>query len=81
MTAIELREELFREMNPLLDSEAAMKKILSYVKELVVAQNKKSAVAAPKGWAAAAKKAHAAGEDKLMIADVFEDEKMEDWQW
>ena len=91
MTAIELREELFREMNPLLDSEAAMKKILSYVKELVVAQNnvkelvvaqnKKSAVAARKGWAAAAKKAHAAGEDKLMIADVFEDEKMEDWQW
>ena len=58
-----------------------MKKILSYVKELVVAQNKKSAVAARKGWAAAAKKAHAAGEDKLMIADVFEDEKMEDWQW
>ena len=48
MTAIELREELFREMNPLLDSEAAMKKILSYVKELVVAQNKKSAVAARK---------------------------------
>ena len=81
MTAIELREELFREMNPLLDSEAAMKKILSYVKELVVAQNKKSAVAARKGWAAAAKKAQAAGEDKLMIADVFEDEKMEDWQW
>ena len=31
MTAIELREELFREMNPLLDSESAMKKILSYV--------------------------------------------------
>ncbi len=82
MTAIELREELFREMNPLLDNDSAMKKILSYVKGLVVAENKKSAVAPPrKGWAAAAKKAHAAGEDKLMIADVLEDEKMEDWQW
>jgi len=81
MTAIELREELFREMNPLLDSESAMKKILSYVKGLVVAENKKSAVTPRKGWAAAAKKAHATGEDKLMIADVLEDEKMEDWQW
>ena len=30
MTAIELREELFREMNPLLDSETAMKKIIAY---------------------------------------------------
>ena len=45
MTAIELREELFREMNPLLDSETAMKKIIAYVKGLVVAQNKKSGVA------------------------------------
>ena len=78
MTAIELREELFREMNPLLDSEVAMKKIISYVKELVVAQNKKSAVAPRKGWAAAAKKAHADGEDKLMIADVFEDKRLEE---
>ena len=77
MTAIELREELFREMNPLLDNDSAMKKILSYVKGLVVAENKKSTVAPRKGWAAAAKKAHAAGEDKLMIADVLEDEKME----
>ena len=55
MTAIELREELFREMNPLLDSETAMKKIIAYVKGLVVAQNKKSGAAARKGWAAAAK--------------------------
>ena len=76
MTAIELREELFREMNPLLDNDSAMKKILSYVKGLVVAENKKSAVAPRKGWAAAAKKAHAAGEDKLMIADVLEDERV-----
>ena len=71
MTAIELREELFREMNPLLDSETAMKKIIAYVKGLVVAQNKKSGVAARKGWAAAAKKAHAAGEDKQVTVDDF----------
>ena len=30
------------------------------------------------GWAAAAKQAHADGEDKLMVADVFEDETMEE---
>ena len=58
MTAIELREELFREMNPLLEG-------------LVVAQNKKSGAAARKGWAAAAKKAHAAGEDKQVTVDDF----------
>ena len=33
------------------------------------------------GWAAAAKQAHADGEDKLMAADVFEDETMEDLTW
>jgi antitoxin MazE len=33
------------------------------------------------GWAAAAKQAHADGEDRLMAADVFEDETMEDWKW
>ena len=33
------------------------------------------------GWAAAAKQAHADGEDRLMAADVFEDETMEDLKW
>ena len=33
------------------------------------------------GWTAAAKQAHIDGEDKLMVADVFEDETMEDWKW
>lgn len=33
------------------------------------------------GWAAAAKRAHDDGEDRLMTADVFEDETMEDWEW
>lgn len=81
MTAIQLRAELFREMNPLLDSEAALTKVLAYVKSLVVAQKKESGITSRAGWAAAAKQAHADGEDKLMVADVFEDESMEDWKW
>ena len=38
MTVIELRAELFREMNPLLDNESAMTKMLAFVKSLVPAQ-------------------------------------------
>ena len=41
MTAIQLREELFREMNPMLDSEAAMKRILAFVRSLSRARNTK----------------------------------------
>jgi len=81
MTAIQLRAELFREMNPLLDSEAALTKVLAFVKGLVVAQKKESGITSRAGWADAAKQAHADGEDKLMAADVFEDETMEDWKW
>ena len=81
MTAIQLRAELFREMNPLLDSEAAMKKVIAFVRSLVIAQRKENGLATREGWAAAAKQAHADGEDKLMAADVFEDETMEDWKW
>jgi antitoxin MazE len=81
MTAIQLRAELFREMNPLLDSEVAMTKVLAFVKNLVVAQKEESGLATREGWAAAAKQAHIDGEDKLMAADVFEDEEMEDWKW
>ena len=81
MTALQLRAELFREMNPLLDSEAAMKKVLAYVKTLVNVQNKEAGISPRTGWAAAAKQAHANNADKLMVADVFEDEMMEDWKW
>ena len=35
MTAIELRAELFREMNPLLDNETAMMRLLAFVRSLV----------------------------------------------
>ncbi|MBQ9362032.1 MAG: hypothetical protein IJT97_01295 [Bacteroidaceae bacterium] len=34
MTAIQLRAELFREISPLLDSEAAMEKLIKYIKKL-----------------------------------------------
>jgi hypothetical protein len=81
MTAIQLRAELFREMSPLLDSEAAMTKVIAFVKGLVIAQKKEAGIAPRDGWAAAAMQAHADGEDKLMADDVFEDEKMEDWKW
>jgi len=35
MTTVQLRAELFREMNPLLDNETALQKILAFVKSLV----------------------------------------------
>ena len=65
-------------MNPLLDTPSAMEKVLTFVKGLVKAQQTDVPRA---GWAAAAKQAHADGEDKLMAADLFDDEPMEDWQW
>jgi len=34
MTAVQLRAELFREMNPMLDSEEMLKKMISYVRNL-----------------------------------------------
>ena len=50
MTAIQLRAELFREMNPLLDNEAAMEKILAYVRT-IAPEKKSKAKAATTGWA------------------------------
>ena len=47
MTAIQLRAELFREMNPLLDSEAALEKLLAFVKSLSPAKKAKTEA----GWA------------------------------
>ena len=47
MTAIQLRAELFREMNPLLDSESALEKMLAFVKSLKPAKKTK----AEAGWA------------------------------
>ena len=50
MTAIQLRAELFREINPLLDNEVAMEKILTYVRTIAPAKKTK-AKAATTGWA------------------------------
>lgn len=33
------------------------------------------------GWAEAAQRAHEAGDDGLLLPDVFEDESLEDWTW
>lgn len=45
MTTVQLRAELFREMNPLLDNETAMKKILAFVKSLVPVKKAKAKTA------------------------------------
>lgn len=42
MTTLQLREELFREMNPLLDSEKALTKILKYIKKLTAKESDSS---------------------------------------
>ena len=42
MTTLQLRAELFREMNPLLDNETAMQKILAFVKSLVPTKKAKT---------------------------------------
>ena len=81
MTALELNAELYRAMGEIADNETLLAKVLAYVKGLVTTQQKRANASARNGWAAAAKQAHADGEDKLMAADVFEDETMEDWKW
>ena len=50
MTIVQLRAELFREMNPLLDNEAALKKILAYVRTIASEKNTK-VKSATAGWA------------------------------
>ena len=83
MTAVQLRAELFRQMNPLLDNEVAMTKVLEFVKGLIPSVNRSVSAksASRRGWAAAAKNAHKDGQDALIVDDVFVDEAMEDWKW
>lgn len=84
MTAIQLRAELLRELNPIFDSEVAMQKALTALRSIsrVMSTEVPTATAAPrKGWATAARKAHTQGDDQLVAADIFEDDKVEDWQW
>ena len=42
MTALQLRAELFREMSPLLDSEVAMMRVISFVRSLSPAKKVKA---------------------------------------
>lgn len=84
MTTLQLRAELFREMNPLLDNETAMKRLLAFVRGLMKGNNSEQTFtdSLPReGWAEAAKKAHEEGQDQLLVDDVFADESMEEWQW
>ena len=84
MTAIQLRAELPRELNPIFDSEAAMQKALTAlrnIRRVMLVGIPADKVPARKGWASAARQAHKRGDDQLMTTDVFEDDKIEDWQW
>ena len=84
MTAIQLRAELLRELNPIFDSEVAMQKALTALRDIrkvVFTEKPVTRPAVRKGWSAAARKAHKQGDDQLVTADIFEDDKVEDWQW
>ena len=84
MTAIQLRAELLRELNPIFDSEVAMQKALAALRDIrkVTFANTPSPAktATRKGWSVAARKAHKQGDDQLLSSDIFDDDKMEDWQ-
>ena len=84
MTAIQLRAELLRELNPIFDSEVAMQKALTALRDIrkvVFTDVPITKPAVRKGWSGAARKAHKQGDDQLVAADIFEDDKVEDWQW
>ena len=84
MTAIRLRAELLRELNPIFDSEVAMQKALTALRDIrrvVLTDIPATKTSVRKGWAAAARKAHKQGDDQLITPDIFEDDKVEDWQW
>lgn len=77
MTAIQLRAELLRELNPIFDSEVAMQKALTALRDIrrvVFTEASPTKTAVRKGWSAAARKAHTQGDDQLLAADIFEDE-------
>lgn len=84
MTAIQLRAELFRELNPIFDSEVAMQKALTALRDIrrmVFTEVPATKTTVREGWSAAARKAHKEGADQMVAADIFEDDKVEDWQW
>ena len=81
MTAIQLRAELLRELNPIFDSEVAMQKALAALRDIRKVVFPVTKTASRKGWSAAARRAHQQGDDQLVAADIFEDDKVEDLQW
>ena len=84
MTAMQLRAELLRELNPIFDSEMAMQKALTALRSIsrmVFTDAPNASVAPRKGWATAARQAHKQGNDQMETADIFEDDKIEDWKW
>jgi hypothetical protein len=83
MTSIQLRAELLRELNPIFDSDVAMRKALTALRDIrkvTLANVPVAKTATRKGWSVAARKAHKLGDDKLLTSDIFEDDKVEDWQ-
>ena len=50
METIRLREELFREMNPLLDSDVMLRKMIVYVRSLFASQQLEQEAAQEKGY-------------------------------
>ena len=50
METIQLREELFREMNPLLDSDKMLRKMLFFVRTLFSEQEKEAKPQEAKGY-------------------------------
>ena len=84
MTAIQLRAELLRELNPIFDSKIAMQKALTALRDIRKMFFNKVPTAKEtvrEGWAAAACKAHKQDDDQLLAADIFEDDKVEEWKW
>ena len=77
MTAIQLRAELLRELNPIFDSEVAMQKALTAlrdIRKMVFTDVPVTKTPVRKGWSAAARKAHEQGNDQLVAADILEDD-------
>ena len=77
MTAIQLRAELFRELNPIFDSEVAMQKALTALRDIrrmVFSEVPATKTTVKEGWSAAAQKAHNEGADQLVAADTFKDD-------
>lgn len=50
MTAIQLRAELFREMNPMLENEAMLAKMLAFVRSLFAAEKVEKEKSAKKSY-------------------------------